>query len=608
LLIEATCAAEGVPSNVDKAVIAALRANEVVGASWVTVSLSGEPTIGVYGVVSSGGSSPVTRQTRFRAGSFSKNLTALLSLRLHAAGVIDIDTPLRSSAVINRFGDSANSQVTIASLLEHTGGLPGSSYRDYATGLPDGALERFLSEFGPFETRWRPQRFFSYSNPGYGVVGAALETASGRTFDELMRSEVFTPLGLESASFQTQGDRPELVATGHDQQGRAQPTWAMLARPAGGLVITASDLARVVQMYLRRGALQGGGVFVPQELIERMERGETSAAARAGVREASYGLGNFGFAVDGRLWRGHWGKTDGFLTNVGYSPEHGVGFVLLVNTDAPAAMAECRSILAAHLTRGLPSPARDATSDEAIDPAIGGWYANATHDMPERGWLFRGLEQRKVRVEGSTLRVASYSPFGWSSETHRPVATGGFMPESLPRATAAHAQIDGRRYWLDGEAFVRVSAVEAHFFRWLPLLAIGSAVAIVLGRSAVGLWGLFRSGRPPESRGRNVWSAAPTVAAAGFLITFGLFVRFGLLGSSGDLRLLGQVSPLSIALAVGSLVTVVAGAAALPLSLRGVVAGERSGWRLIETTLSVPLFAIAIVWALEGWAPLVTWR
>ena len=63
-----------------------------------------------------------------------------------------------------------------------------------------------------------------------------------------------------------------------------------------------------------------------EELIERMERGETSAAAQAGVREASYGLGNFGFAGDGRIWRGHWGKTDGFLTNVGYLPEHGVGF------------------------------------------------------------------------------------------------------------------------------------------------------------------------------------------------------------------------------------------------------------------------------------------
>lgn len=586
-----------------------LKRSSVVGAAWFLLTPDGGSRGSYYGQLNVESATAVDAKTRFRAGSFSKNLTALLALRLHTVKTIDLDAPLSPSTRKSLVGGSLSSEVTLASLLEHTAGLPGSTYRDYATGAADATTDDFLAAFGPFHLRRPPGTFFSYANPGYGIAAAAFEEASGRSFDDLMQSEIFEPLRIESGTYQTDTGQAGSVATGHDRYGKSQPTWQMLARPAGSLIITPADLAKVVKMYLRRGRLENGTVFVPEELIERMERGETSATARAGVQAASYGLGNFGFAIDGRIWRGHWGKTDGFLTNVGYLPEHGVGFVLMINTDSQAAMSKCRLLLASHLTEGLPQPDRPAVIDEPIDPSIAGYYINATHDMPMRDWLFRGLDQKRVRVDGQVLRVDSIGPHGASFEIYRPVVTGGFMPDNLPVATAAVGTIGDKQYWLEGEGFLRVSAVEAFVRRHLMLAATASSILLLLINS---VRGVLRMWRREKQQPRNLLAdfsvAATTVASVGFLMTFWLFVRYGLLGSSSDLRLIGRVTPVSVTLAVGSLATVIAGFAATPLVTARLMQKQRRAWWYGEAVLCIPLLVIAIVWAGSGWAPLITWQ
>src|SRR6185369_12350335 len=60
---------------------------------------------------------------------------------------------------------------------------------------------------------------FSYSNIGYIIAGAAAEERTGRTWEELMRSEVWKPLGIRSGGFGPPGksgrfDQPQ----GHDMQ------------------------------------------------------------------------------------------------------------------------------------------------------------------------------------------------------------------------------------------------------------------------------------------------------------------------------------------------------------------------------------------------------
>ncbi len=142
-------------------------------------------------------------------GSITKSMTATLVARLVDAGMITFD-----DTVEQHLGDvvpkmqSAYRGVTFRHLLSHRAGVPGA--------LP-------LVRFGTFIVRGsinlREQRrdwaryalempalgpagkTYEYSNNGYIVAGAMLEAAFDKTWEDLMRAQLFDPLGIRSAGF-----------------------------------------------------------------------------------------------------------------------------------------------------------------------------------------------------------------------------------------------------------------------------------------------------------------------------------------------------------------------------------------------------------------------
>ncbi|MEM6329338.1 MAG: serine hydrolase domain-containing protein [Planctomycetota bacterium] len=596
--------------DLDQQLAATLEKHGVVGGAWVLIGPSGQQHLGFYGHTDRSRGTPVDAATRFRVGSVSKTLTALLAVCLHDQGRIDIDQPVRpllpDGVVSNPW--AASDPITLAQLLEHTAGLRGSSYRDYATEMPNATTAQFLQHTGELRVRWRPGAFFSYSNTGYGLAGAVLEAATGEAFDTLMQREVFEPLQIASGSFGAGGDAYESIATGHDARGYAQPPWAMPMRPAGGLVVAPADLAKVVRVFLDRGLLPGGGTFLPEALIDRTERAENSLIAAAGARPQADGLGQFGYVIGGRLYRGHWGKTSGFLTNFGYLPEHGGGFVLAINSDARGAMAECRAIIDRCLTQRLPLPPRPAIADAPAAADAVGSYVNATHDMPLRDWLFRAIDQKRIWVAADgRLLVRSAGPHGGSTDTYRPAAGGGLIADSVPVATAALVRERGATYWVDGDAYQKVTAVEATLRRWGLVAALFAAAATLLAQPAAWLYRRLRPSVGPTAGGlASACGIAGCSAAAALLAVAFLFTRYGLLGSAADLRLLGRPSWVSIGLAVGSLVFVLAAllGAALALVLAWRSPSVAAAARLL---VLLPGAGLAALWLASGWAPLRTW-
>ena len=47
---------------------------------------------------------------------------------------------------------------------------------------------------------------YEYSNVGYIIAGAVAERCTGKSWEELLRSEVFTPLGMTTAGFGPPGE------------------------------------------------------------------------------------------------------------------------------------------------------------------------------------------------------------------------------------------------------------------------------------------------------------------------------------------------------------------------------------------------------------------
>lgn len=222
-----------------------------------------------------------------------------------------------------------------------------------------------------------------------------------------------------------------------------------------------------------------------------MRRGEISLAGRHGYRYA-YGLGMFGFVVGTHVWWGHWGKTEGFLANLGVLPEHGHGFVLLSNTSTRRGMATLRKRVATHLVRTLRPVLTPLTANVPPSAEFSGTYLPFTHDMALRSWLFALLRGVVVERSDTGLRVRPLLPTG-AATALVPMTTWFHRAPASPVATHLFLEDAGRTV-LFGEqqdTYRRLAPAEALGLK--AGLAVGAGVVVlsVLAALAVGAGWLF---------------------------------------------------------------------------------------------------------------------
>ncbi|MEM8919768.1 MAG: serine hydrolase domain-containing protein [Pseudomonadota bacterium] len=592
-------------TNLESDLVSILEDSSVTGAGVVVVE-AGAPSVEVYwGLARRDVETPVVETTVFRAGSISKNVTSLIAVRLAERGDLDLTAIVADIAPDIQLDNpwAETDPVRVVHLLEHTAGLPGSSYREYAENRRDASPSDYLDAVGELKLRWRPGTLYSYSNAGHTLLARAMEQATGQTFDELAQNLVFDPLAMESASFLTYGREPDRLARSYAMDGPEEPVWEMLIRPSGSLNVTPGDLAKLVAMYA-----SNDGALVSSDAISRMMRSEASSAADAGIGDGAYGFGTFAFVANDLVFRGHWGKTEGFRANMGYLPGAGSGFVIMLNTVDEAAAAALRSRIAEHFLSVLgPPPPPPSPSVARIDPEvlrdIAGSYIIATHGQPMRNWLFKALEQRQITVTDDGLNVAGKGMLAPPTRLFRPSEGGGFAAEGFPLTTAAFVDLDGRKYWIDGDAFIKVSALEAAFRRLIIPAALFVSVLAVLHAAVWGGMGL--AGRGP--RGDGLWIRAALLASGvGFLATSALFANYGLLSGWAGLSQIGQPTIVSVSMAAFSVIAVIGGLAALLLAGRRAVSAP--GFFLVwAVPASVILVSFAALWIVAGWFPLISW-
>ncbi|MEM1211507.1 MAG: serine hydrolase domain-containing protein [Planctomycetota bacterium] len=493
---------------------------------------------------------------RFRAGSVSKLLTALLVMRAVEEGVLRLDDPVERW-LPGVFGEQAwAEQVTVEMLLEHTAGLAGSGPREYALQAP-GLMPRAYVEAGrPFALRWRPGVHYSYSNAGYTLAGAVVESAWQSDFDTLMRREVLGPLGMMETDF----DSASPVSYHGNGVTRAGP-WAMPVRPAGSAVTTAGDLAKVVAMLLA-----DGDGFLSAESVARIERGETGVVAEAGGETGVYGLGTFAYPVDGgRTLRAHWGKTEGFRATLAYTPEAGAGgagYVLLMDTADKLELRYLRRLLNEAVTQGVDPPLSETGSVGLLPEAFEGLYLGATHDEPGRAWLMGLLGARRLTPVGDGVWVESVWMGGGT--LWRRVGDRLYQAEGLSVASGAVYEDGVGRYWVDGESYRMSSALAVYGQVAVLVSGVLASVLAVVGWPVLMLFGGVR---------RRVW---PYALAGGGVAFLGLLLGYGYHQFSGDLETVARLGRFGL-ITAGLTGASVLGPVAVAVAGASLVNG-RKGW------------------------------
>ncbi|MEI5522439.1 serine hydrolase domain-containing protein [Streptomyces brasiliscabiei] len=184
-------------------------------------------------------------------GSLTKVFTGTVLARLAEEGTVGLDTPLEECVEEVPRGTG----ITLRHLAEHTSGLP--RLPAGPTGPPDDpyvaftetALREMLGELDRLAVG-RPGEE-EYSNFGYAVLGHALTTVTGHSYQQLVDTHVLLPLGLEASAATATPDAGRRLVP-RDLFGRARPLWTLTGAivSAGGLWSTCRTLADVLVALL----------------------------------------------------------------------------------------------------------------------------------------------------------------------------------------------------------------------------------------------------------------------------------------------------------------------------------------------------------------------
>lgn len=140
--------------------------------------------------------SPVSEKSMYRLASVTKPMTATAILQLVEKGKIDLDAEVQKYVP---YFPKKKYPVTVRNLLGHIGGI--SHYKDYSV---EGhfkekyTTKQSLTVFQDWDLIAEPGTRFNYTSYGYNLLGAVIEGASGMSYGDYMRKNVWTPLGMET--------------------------------------------------------------------------------------------------------------------------------------------------------------------------------------------------------------------------------------------------------------------------------------------------------------------------------------------------------------------------------------------------------------------------
>jgi CubicO group peptidase (beta-lactamase class C family) len=221
-------------------------------------------------------------------GSISKPVTATTLMIFAERGAIDLDRPMNDylgqQKFVARIGDV--SDATVRRVADHTAGLPMHAHWFYEDeSVPHPPMDETIRRYGILVTP--PGESFNYSNLNYGLIEYAIERVSGKSYADVLRDEVFVPLGLTESSVKLTPDLDDRGAIRY-WGDHVVPFYDFDARGAGAVFMSAHDLVRFGMFHLQ-GGLDGAQKAVLRPSTINSMRNAT--LLNNGEKNDEYGIG-----------------------------------------------------------------------------------------------------------------------------------------------------------------------------------------------------------------------------------------------------------------------------------------------------------------------------
>ncbi|WP_425245585.1 serine hydrolase domain-containing protein [Streptomyces sp. NEAU-NA10] len=272
---------------------------------------------------------PVEPDTLWRIYSMTKPVTSVGALMLVEEGRLSLDDPIAdhlpafadqrvyvSGSGADMITRPVEQPILVRHLMTHTAGLTFAFYHCHPVDalyreaglesavLPGSNLAETVEAYARLPLQFEPGTQWNYS-VATNVLGRIIEVVSGQDLDEFLAERIFRPLGMPDAGFQVGDEQAARLAElyGDADDGRIEPIAGLplFGRPrflsgSGGMVATAYDIHRFMELLRRRGELDGTRLLRP-ETVDLMTRNHLPGGAdlrTVGSRPAHDEPGNDG--------------------------------------------------------------------------------------------------------------------------------------------------------------------------------------------------------------------------------------------------------------------------------------------------------------------------
>lgn len=224
---------------------------------------------------------PLTDESILRTESISKTVTAYLVMVLVEQDVLNLNTPVSDYIDID-----IPEEVTLHLLLTHQAGLdigPFTTHFNPSEDMP--SLREHLIETIKFISE--PGTKFSYSNVSYNIIQYVIESVTGKSFNEVMKEEIFNPFQTSQASFEYDSSMEEQYAIGYEVDGDRVEPYIYPEQASGGLFTNLSSITNLIQNMMGRTDVLSSSYQAM--LYEK----HTDVNGEYGLVSDGYGYGNF---------------------------------------------------------------------------------------------------------------------------------------------------------------------------------------------------------------------------------------------------------------------------------------------------------------------------
>lgn len=277
------------------AAIAEQIAQQQLAGGVMAVLRDGKPVVfKAYGQRDIEHAKPMRTDTIFRIASMSKALTTVAAMILYEEGRFLLKDPVArylpafanvQVALPGGGTEKLRRPLTLHDLLTHTAGMsygPGPAKAAYdAAGMKDWylvgndeTLAEWTARFAALPLQSQPGEQFIY---GYAtdVLGRLVEVVSGQPLDKFIKARITDPLRMPDTGFAVPPEKVERLANVYGLEGGQLKLMETSARSdfvngprkllsgGAGMVSTAGDYTRFLQMLLNRGQLDGVRILAP---------------------------------------------------------------------------------------------------------------------------------------------------------------------------------------------------------------------------------------------------------------------------------------------------------------------------------------------------------